>query len=198
MTDMVGGFPTPILSFTHPFFDKFQDDLIEHIYETQSKEDTALRSNNGGWQSKERRLPDRFAEYILSQTNDALSKFLDQDYDVQIGNLWYNINHPGTSNDRHTHPGCDLAGIFYVKVPEGDCGQLELENPNHFAQFNLLMAMNEDLKQESKCYHSLYITPEEGATVIFPSHIIHRVMTNNTNEDRISIAWNIRLVNSGG
>ena len=83
-------------------------------------------------------------------------------------------------------------------MPKGDCGQLELENPNHFAQFNLLMAMNEDLKQESKCYHSLYITPKEGATVIFPSHIIHRVMTNNTNEDRISIAWNIRLVNSGG
>ena len=172
--------------------------MIDHIYSVRDKTESEHRSNNGGWQSKERRLPDRFAEYILSQTNDTLSKFLDQDYDVQIGNLWYNINHPGTSNDRHTHPGCDLAGIFYVKVPKGDCGQLELENPNHFAQFNLLMAMNEDLKQESKCYHSLYITPEEGATVIFPSHIIHRVMTNNTNEDRISIAWNIRLVNSGG
>jgi len=192
--DCICGFPSPILSFTHDYYDKFKDDLIDHIYSVRDKTESEHRSNNGGWQSPPLQLPERFTEYIFSNAAEVLELYLAEQYTAQVGNLWYNINPPGAGNDRHTHPGCDLACCFYVKVPEGDCGDLEVENPNHFGQFNLLMGLDEKLKEETRASHSLWFNPQEGATVIFPANLLHRVMTNNTQEDRISIAWNMRIV----
>ena len=192
--DCVSAFPTPVLSFTHDYYHKFRDELIAHIYETRDNSDGVLKSNNGGWQSNVMQLPEKFANYIFGNASEVLDLFLASEYTCQIGNLWYNINGPGASNDRHTHPGCDLAGIFFVKVPEGDCGELEIENPNHFAQYHMLSSLDEKLKKDLRASHSMWLPPEEGATVIFPSNILHRVMTNNTDEDRISIAWNMRIV----
>lgn len=192
--DCVSAFPSPILSFRHDYYSKFRDDLIAHIYETKDNQSSVLKSNNGGWQSPPLQLPESFARYIFSNAGEVLDLYLDDQYTCQAGNLWYNINPPGASNDRHTHPGCDLAAIFYVKVPDGDCGELEVENPNHFGQFNMLDCMDHAIKKELKASHSLWFAPEEGATVIFPSNLTHRVMTNNTDEDRISISWNMKIV----
>ena len=123
----------------------------------------------------------------------GLEQFLGERWTCQVGNLWYNVNPTGASNDRHTHPNCDLAGVFYVKIPEGECGDLELENPNHFQNFHMLNTMEEGLKDKTKASHSLWFPPEEGITVIFPSNILHRVLTNKTKEDRISISWNMKI-----
>jgi uncharacterized protein (TIGR02466 family) len=177
------------------YYDKFRDALIQEIYETKSRVKSVLRSNNGGWQSPAVELPQKFSKHIFANINNyGLEQFLGERYTCQIGNLWYNVNPPGAQNDRHTHPGCDLAGVFYVKIPEGDCGDLELENPNHFPQFHMLNTMEDGLKDKTKCSHSLWFPPEEGITVIFPSNILHRVLTNNTREDRISISWNMKIV----
>ena len=192
--DLVRAFPVPILSTMHEYYHMFRDDLIAHIYETRDKEESVQKSNNGGWQSPPTKLPEKFIEHIFGCATEILEQLLTEEYTCQAGNMWYNINPPGTSNDRHTHPGCDLAGIFYVKVPDGDVGELEFENPSNYPQFNLLMSMDDKLKEEHRMSHSLWFKPKEGALVIFPSHILHRVMTNNTNEDRISIAWNMRII----
>lgn len=192
--DCLCAFPSPIITFDLPYYHKFRDDLIEHIYSVRETKNTVLKSNNGGWQSPSVSLPPKFAKHIFSNINESMEQFLTADWTCQIGNLWYNINQPGACNDRHTHPGADLAAVFYVKVPDGECGDLEIENPNHFSQFHMLNTMEHNLKDQTKCSHSLWFPPEEGVTVIFPSNILHRVMTNNTKEDRISISWNMRIV----
>ena len=156
---------------------------------------SALKSNNGGWQSPSVQLPHEFGKHIFSNVHTyGLEQFLGERWTCQVGNLWYNVNPTGASNDRHTHPNCDLAGVFYVKIPEGECGDLELENPNHFQNFHMLNTMEEGLKDKTKASHSLWFPPEEGITVIFPSNILHRVLTNKTKEDRISISWNMKIV----
>jgi len=156
---------------------------------------SALKSNNGGWQSPPVELPHEFSKHIFANVNNyGLEQFLGERWTCQVGNLWYNVNPTGASNDRHTHPGCDLAGVFYVKIPEGESGDLELENPQHFANFHMLNTMEHGLKDTTKCSHSLWFPPEEGITVIFPSNITHRVLTNKTKEDRISISWNMKIV----
>jgi len=194
VVDFIGAFPSPILTFGHDYYDKFRDDLIEYCYELKAKDSGVKKSNNGGWQSDAMMIDERFAKHIFKTAADTLDLYLHEDYTCSIGNLWVNINPPGATNDRHTHPGADLAAIFYVKVPDGDAGDLEIENPNHFAQFNLLEFMDPKLKEKAKASHSLWFSPIEGSTVIMPSNLLHRVMTNNTNEDRISIAWNMKIV----
>ena len=188
-------FPTPIITLDLVYYDKFRDKLIEHIYDIRSKTKSVLKSNNGGWQSPPLELPHEFGKHIFSNVNTyGLEQFLGGNWTCQVGNLWYNVNPPGAQNDRHTHPGCDLAGVFYVKIPEGECGDLELENPNHFEQFHMLNTLEDGLKDKTKCSHSIWYPPNEGETVIFPSNILHRVLTNNTKEDRISISWNMKIV----
>ena len=188
-------FPTPIITLDLVYYHEFRDALIEHIYDVQSKTRSAQKSNNGGWQSPPVELPHEFGKHIFSNVHTyGLEQFLGERWTCQVGNLWYNVNPTGASNDRHTHPNCDLAGVFYVKIPEGECGDLELENPQHFPNFHLLNSMEVGLKDKTKCSHSLWFPPEEGVTVIFPSNILHRVLTNKTKEDRISISWNMKIV----
>ena len=187
-------FPTPIITLDLVYYKKFRNELIEHIYKTMETTKSALKSNNGGWQSPPVELPHEFSKHIFANVNNyGLEQFLGERWTCQVGNLWYNVNPTGASNDRHTHPGCDLAGVFYVKIPEGECGDLELENPQHFENFHMLNTMEHGLKDTTKCSHSLWFPPEEGITVIFPSNILHRVLTNKTKEDRISISWNMKI-----
>ena len=187
-------FPTPIITLDLVYYHKFRDALIEHIYKTKENTRSEQKSNNGGWQSPPVQLPHEFGKHIFSNVHTyGLEQFLGERWTCQVGNLWYNVNPTGASNDRHTHPGCDLAGVFYVKIPEGECGDLELENPNHFQNFHMLNTMEEGLKDKTKASHSLWFPPEEGITVIFPSNILHRVLTNKTKEDRISISWNMKI-----
>ena len=187
-------FPTPIITLDLVYYHKFRDALIEHIYKTKENTRSEQKSNNGGWQSPPVQLPHEFGKHIFSNVHTyGLEQFLGERWTCQVGNLWYNVNPTGASNDRHTHPNCDLAGVFYVKIPEGECGDLELENPKHFQNFHMLNTMEEGLKDKTKASHSLWFPPEEGITVIFPSNILHRVLTNKTKEDRISISWNMKI-----
>ena len=187
-------FPTPIITLDLVYYHKFRDALIEHIYKTKENTRSEQKSNNGGWQSPPVQPPHEFGKHIFSNVHTyGLEQFLGERWTCQVGNLWYNVNPTGASNDRHTHPNCDLAGVFYVKIPEGECGDLELENPNHFQNFHMLNTMEEGLKDKTKASHSLWFPPEEGITVIFPSNILHRVLTNKTKEDRISISWNMKI-----
>ena len=38
--------------------------------------------------------------------------------------MWGNISPKGSHMGVHNHSDCDLAGVYYVKVPKGDCGNI--------------------------------------------------------------------------
>ena len=189
-------FACPLLYYDVPFYSDIKEKFVNEIYTLRDNSvGGVVISNRGGWQSPSIPPMQKTLRVIMNDIcTNIRQTLLESGNEIYIQNLWYNINGPGASNDRHTHPGCDLAGIFFVKVPEGDCGELEIENPNHFAQYHMLSSLDEKLKKDLRASHSMWLPPEEGATVIFPSNILHRVMTNNTDEDRISIAWNMRIV----
>ena len=42
---------------------------------------------------------------------------------------------------------------------------------------------------------SYHCYPTEGRMIVFPSHLSHHVQENKSNEDRISVSFNIRLSN---
>ena len=35
-----------------------------------------------------------------------------------LGNMWANINYPGSYNKQHMHPNSQWSGVYYVKVPK--------------------------------------------------------------------------------
>ena len=81
---------------------------------------------------------------------------------------WININRPGSYNDSHIHPSSILSGVFYVSTPK-DCGNLVFEFDNGDDE----------------------MAPIENNLILFPASLSHRVHTNKSKENRISISFNI-------
>lgn len=97
-------------------------------------------------------------------------------------NAWVNINHPGHSQEFHTHPECAFSAVYYIKV-NNDSGNLQFLNPAEmFGEAN-----NFYLKTRER------YSPCEGDLVIFRSTTPHRVLVNKSLEDRVSLAMNFTL-----
>ena len=81
--------------------------------------------------------------------------------------LWVNINGPGHYNEWHTHYLARV-GVIYLKVPPKS-GDIEFRS-----------------------YDEVYrITPQAGQFLTFPGSLEHRVLENQSSENRISIAINL-------
>jgi len=184
-------FSCPMWQFDIPIFADLRDTWIEEIYEFKHLMPSMLISNRGGWQS-----PDLFAvdyrsnnlKIILNKITKQIESMFSNGYKIEVDGMWYNMNHKDSYNDLHDHPGADLAGIFYIKVPSSakESGELVFMDPFNYNQSNLHEALNSKVP-----VRSFNVTPTEGRFLMFPGHLLHRVEPNQTNEDRISLAFNM-------
>ena len=86
---------------------------------------------------------------------------------------WYNINPKGSWNAAHTHRGVDMALIWYLT---DSYGTLNLINPSRI-----------------KGEQNLNLNPNKGDIIIFPGDIVHYVMPNPKETDRVCISMNLKL-----
>ena len=112
--------------------------------------------------------------------------------EVEITNLWININPKNASNRDHIHPASHLAGVWWIKVPP-DSGRLFFNCPHWFEQFHEMCSYSDEFKEFSSTYPDYYLNPYEGGIIIFPSSLFHRVEESKSNKDRISVSFNINL-----
>ena len=74
-----------------------------------------------------------------------------------------------------------------------DCGNIIFSSPNSFETNREIDSYNMDFKKKICYFHSYFFPPIEGRIIVFPSHLEHHVDFNKSNEDRISVSFNIRL-----
>ena len=186
-------FPTPIHQFDVNGFNEIQNELIDYIYKIREKDSVGhVISNRGGWQSKGFDLIDEDDILQLFLIN-CLSEFPPIKKSVELrGHAWININKPGAYNVKHDHPGCDLAGVLWVKAPKNS-GEIVIEAPYQFQAFKEIKSYNDEFKNSCNVDQNYYFPPNEGTMLVFPSHLPHQVNENKSNEDRISVSFNIRL-----
>lgn len=189
-------FPTPIFSLKCENFKETKDDLIALCYEMRDNDDCGVnKSNVGGWQSKvdliksNKKFMNIFEDMIFTFFTDK--RIFSKNY-FEIANIWVNINQKNDYNLPHVHAYSDISGVFYLKVPKNS-GDIVFINSQEFQHHLLIDSFTEEFKKQISLYSEYSITPEEGECVIFPSSLYHRVNPNKTNEDRISIAFNIRI-----
>jgi uncharacterized protein (TIGR02466 family) len=96
---------------------------------------------------------------------------------------WVNINPENTYNAVHSHPKADLAVVYYVSVPPKSELVL-LRNDG---------AMNLELFTKQPMSLRFRVQPEVGRMYAFPAHLLHYVQTNQTKDERISIAFNMTI-----
>ena len=185
--------------FQTPLFEIHIDDidnkeLEKNIYKLRDKSEGVFLSNRGGWHSVMQSLHlqneykmDAMFKPLKDRIEDVLCNLpfdptLKRIRDISI---WGNINPKGSYNTIHHHPDCDLAGVYYVKVPKGDCGSICFHDPRPALYGNSLVC---DRYVGSGVIPRF---PVEGNMYLFPSCLQHEVSMNNIDDDRISISFNL-------
>lgn len=173
--------------------------LEELVLKRRKEHPGSNHSNRGGWQSDMNLLswggePARQLALEVLDVADAQSLDLIGTPDTPhnwILEAWGNVNGAGDSNVPHAHfgsSGCFWSAVYYVKVPEGEGGELVLEDPRgpmlhiHAPKMRF---RNGGVQGKAK------IQPYAGLLVMFPSWMIHSVAPWEGTEYRISVALNV-------
>lgn len=186
-------FPSIISNLTIPAFSGVKESLIRWIYEYMNGKDGRIVSNVGGWQSDDDFwLEESFKEYLdyMMLGIDEFSRDFGS-YKYTISNMWINVNRKGDFNSLHCHPEAHMSGCFYINVPENS-GGIQFRCPNLFVNSHLHRNINSEIEKLFNFSPQWNIPkPLEGGMIFFPSYLYHTVVNNNSNEDRISIAFNL-------
>ena len=165
------------------------DELYQVAYRFKKKYPTESKTNQGGYQSpafESKEFHPKGIEYIQSAVKETLVKEnstnvpldainIPPNFDLKIESWWYNINSQSHWNTPHTPPGSDLALVLYLTATDG---LLTLFNPH---------------AQRVISTHNTSINAQKGDIVLFPADLVHYVMPNPREEDRISISMNLQL-----
>ena len=147
-------------------------------------------SNSGGWQSKGNQKDSLITDNLYKVFNETINNLYQNK--LEIVNHWININGPDSYNVLHDHPMSDLSGVFYINVPENS-GYIYFENPQNFKAHAEITSYTMEASQQMQQHIQKYIKPIEGLLLVFPAHLKHGVLPNQSNEDRISVSFNIRI-----
>jgi len=156
-------------------------------------------SNNGGWQSSDFKPNEHteFADFVIAVTNKSLQclndyGYVQNAYKLEMLNAWFNINQEGNSNQIHTHGGSFISGVYYAKA---NTDQSELIFYKNFTEDYIITSAG-DIEQFTPISGATCrYPPKTGRLVLFPSYIPHGVMPSTSKDERISLAFNMRMSN---
>ena len=105
--------------------------------------------------------------------------------------MWININNNAGMNVEHRHPGAILSGVYYVKCNDTN-GNLFFSNHNPVEyDWGNDNSIYEDIHDNIVASDNWNFVPKEGDLYLFPSWAKHGVISNTSNNNRISISFNL-------
>lgn len=143
------------------------------------------KSNYGGWQS-DVRLQENLVFKPLCDHIGALCARIFKVKGAKIHQMWACINKKGDQNLIHSHTNnYNLSGVYYVSTPR-DCGEIVFRDPRPGANQAPYRLFKDDGDSE-------YFMPSPGMIILFPSYLEHFVLPNRSDEDRISMSFDLTL-----
>ena len=161
------------------------------IFITWSNKDPGIsKTNIKGWHS----TTDMQTKYEYQQLVQELLEmqkeiFINEHLDrcPRLGNMWANINPPGSMNNPHIHPNSLFSGVYYIKSQQ-QSGRLKIYDPRPGVQ--TIMPIRKPGNPGKDLWREAYIDPIPGRIIMFPSWLWHSVEENKSNDIRISVSFN--------
>ena len=147
--------------------------------------DGLMMRSDPGFSEISKIIPQIAAQYAL-QINPKLDI---QNFRFEA-NAWVNINRQGGYNTVHHHGKYHASGVYYIKQPEkttDPSGMIELIN----SRFD--HHIYSEIGGQAFA-PSVKMRPPVGSMLVFPSTLLHFVYPNEAEEERISLAWNLRFI----
>jgi len=188
-------FATPLLRFRVPDHAALDAELLAEGARLRAISDGVRKSNRGGWHSEGNLFANKapcivklraLAEASVMAATQKIAPKADPSVMGLKLFAWMNVSPPGGFNAPHTHPGAHWSGVYYVSQPEvaqGTSGMIEFLDPrSDLPNWRILKAKAFRVKRK--------IRPEAGEIVMFPSYLVHWVYPNETEDNRVTIAFN--------
>lgn len=178
------------------------DEIVNFCHTLRNSDPIGRKlSNIGGWQSQNLKPHEHQSLHLLSNTIYQLSSKCIEDigYDVngaslEILNMWVNINEEFNYNQVHIHDTSLLSGVYYAKCSDNSG---ELEFYRNFSDQFIISSVGPVERSTTISASVARYRPAVGMLVLFPSHIPHSVLPSTVAEERISLAFNLRLFKRG-
>lgn len=146
-------------------------------------------SNVGGWQSGGINQSEKYFEcsHLFQKISNEIVKITEISDKPLRFSSWVNINTKGSYNRRHSHLNTNLflCGVYYLRAPEGS-GDIKFWDPRgHWVH---------GMKDHKFFYNGisyLTYTPNQDDLLLFPCWLDHEVDEHKSDEERISIAFNV-------
>jgi len=177
-----------------PDSEQFNRELLKEITEHKTQEEnTAAFSNPGCWRGHRdyqswpyirdfirHKLTVIHRHYNKIGTNCAqLENFPDENFEFEY---WTNVNEPGSSNIIHSHSKWHWSGVYYIQGK--DTGKIAFYSTPY---------LNQQVSKGLPFGQSYTLEPTDGLLLIFPSYLLHEVLANPSDRQRINIAFNIKI-----
>lgn len=192
-------YSVPIWQSEYPEFEEHKELFLDVVkeYKEQNPTKETPRSSIAGYQSPDtlqgvKELRPLF-EYICQMGFKAVADLDFVDCDIAMTSAWLNVNDSRQCmNSEHVH-GDVFSGVFYLSAPEGS-GKLSIVNPAINRMWGGCALVNQ---RNQFTGETIKIEPVEGDILLFPSYLPHSVETNNHDEERISISFNLIALPKG-
>ena len=125
-------------------------------------------------------------DIILSTAHWALDSIGVNHKDIEITGLWGDITLPGASHDRRVQPNNYLSGMYCVQADKG-ANKITFHDPR--PSTGLIKPLTNGITPETAEVTRLSIDP--GDLVLFPHWLSHSVDKNESDRERVTIAFNI-------
>jgi uncharacterized protein (TIGR02466 family) len=147
----------------------------------------AGRTNRQGWNSEDMAVLEQPGFALLHQAvRAACGSALSEMGQGQVAfslQSWVNMHDRGGFNFLHLHEGSLLSGSFYLSIPRGS-GQFVFRDPRPGV-------IHGSAKGGGPNGHAdVHLTPSAGLLVLFPWWMEHYVEPHDSDEPRITIAFN--------
>lgn len=188
-------FGTPVIRYTVADHAALSAALLADGATLRAQSEGIQKSNRGGWHSDGNLFNEEFDSVrnlhqiaeatVMEATRNLGGKTDPATLRLRISG-WMNINYQHAYNAPHTHPGAHWSGVYYVKQPAvetGNSGMIEFLDPRtDLPNWRILGAKTFRMKRKMR--------PQAGEIVLFPSYLVHWVYPNETDEERVTIAFN--------
>lgn len=200
--DLSLSFATPIARLRVKEASAINPGIRKAVLEREAASGGQTRSNVGGWHSGDDLLdwPGPEFETLKAGVRDAVVAMTKltverEDFELRMKlTAWANVMRHLGYHKPHTHPHSHWSGVYYVDAgrPDPDwpkSGKIEIQDPRERAE--MFRTADDPYGQTAE------FSAEAGAMVVWPSWLLHWVNPFYGEGERISVAFNARIVHLG-
>jgi len=187
-------FPVAIGMSKNSNHSKIENSLIKECLKIKNKIkkggnnwDADLYNTFGTFDLKESEKFKILNKWVFEKVNQYANAIGYVNKNLEYYESWFNYSIKNDYQEKHEHYPCDISAVYYLSVPENS-GNIK------FYTHEPKGVKETFIKENFYTWKNYFVKPESGLLLMFKSNLTHGVSKNKSNEPRISLAYNYKIL----